>query len=388
MIAINQNGEIINLATYNRASLSQLKKDTYYCRDCHKALFIRGGKKRRAHFVHYSETTRQSGESEGHYSVKVELYNQLRQKHRQVLLEHYLSKNRLQPDILINDDTPHAIEFQASELSPEIIYKRNKKYKIQNLAVTWILDQSFLELIAHNKIKIRASIKPFIKQRKYNLSLFFYAASTKELIVCEHLVFYEPRYAYAQIRRIKLKQVSLRHIEHQGMFYLDQFYQSWLSLIKEFRTKPKQAKRATYHWYNWLYKNGYFYETLPSELFLPVIHSHLYHVPVWVWQGVIIHSVIKKTKQGELISIKNISLKVTNYVYPHLKHESSLINQSIDHYLNQLVKLEILSKSCNKYYKAKKIRSESLLSEALNKDNVIIEQLRYNLSKIKQERGR
>ncbi|MBF0780437.1 MULTISPECIES: competence protein CoiA [unclassified Granulicatella] len=125
------------------SQVSREKETCYFCPSCRCKVYLRQGRNRTAHFVHYKkcdQDTFSEGETEEHIQGKLLLYNWLSQCEGSVELEPYLPKLKQRPDLLYTTCTQKiAIEFQCSPITCEKMLERTQGYERAGYKVIWIV---------------------------------------------------------------------------------------------------------------------------------------------------------------------------------------------------------------------------------------------------------
>lgn len=143
LLALNQEQQLI-MAT-DLADRNQL----YFCPCCKEPVYLKKGEIMIPHFAHYKTCTQQmfsEGETPEHLNGKRALANWFEQLGGEVQLEAFLPKIKQRPDILVKfskKQTPIAVEFQCSPISPEKLSDRSFGYLKADYFPLWIFGERY-----------------------------------------------------------------------------------------------------------------------------------------------------------------------------------------------------------------------------------------------------
>ncbi len=141
-VALDENNRRITLTSHQQAR--QLAGGRFHCPLCQQRVFIKNGVVLPAHFAHRQRPIGEGEpESAEHLAGKSWLATWLRQHERPATLEYYDAAIRQRADILIHQQPPKVLEFQASPLSIPDLKKRTTMYHRRGWQVGWILGRRY-----------------------------------------------------------------------------------------------------------------------------------------------------------------------------------------------------------------------------------------------------
>lgn len=132
LVASAENGVRISLiGSHSIPALQQYRENhSFYCPECKEKVIMKIGKKKIPHFSHKKGSKcpeRYERESEYHMSGKVLLFQWLKKKGLNPILEPFYPEISQRPDIGVHYEGVHyALEYQCSSISEELFIKRTE----------------------------------------------------------------------------------------------------------------------------------------------------------------------------------------------------------------------------------------------------------------------
>lgn len=159
------------------------KNRKYICPACQENVWLKKGKKKRAHFSHGKQancTTFSEAESQEHLYLKGVFYEWLMASGMSAALEAYLPGLRQRPDLLSGR---LVLEIQCSDLPYLRFLERTQNYSANNYLDWWILGTAFFQ-----QNQLRQIEKSFCSyNEKRGLHFWQADAKTKQLRLIHHV---------------------------------------------------------------------------------------------------------------------------------------------------------------------------------------------------------
>ncbi|MDF0727928.1 competence protein CoiA family protein [Cytobacillus sp. S13-E01] len=301
-VAKKENGQFVSLLdNWSREELIKLRTEHFYCTACQLPVHLKVGTNRISHFAHKKDAScsvKTEHESSYHMEGKKQLYNWLQHQTKVLELEPYIKAIQQRPDILLElENQKIAIEFQCSQLDPDLFNKRTKAYRRSNINPIWILGETWLKQ-KENKL---LTISPFqwlftsvgprgnMPQR-----ILYFKPSSSQLVLISNLLPFTTTETIAQIKYHSLTKITLKEILHSQVPFHYESTLAWLKLKKKWRyqisTYPSKKLNPLFIE---LYENRIPRTTIPAVAGLPFKSLYLIETPAVIWQlWVLLDSII------------------------------------------------------------------------------------------------
>ncbi|WP_158094991.1 competence protein CoiA [Gottfriedia luciferensis] len=357
IIAENRKQQIINLFEIKSTEeLLKLKQNgSFICPVCKKAVRLRFGKIRRAHFAHVelTECENDRKESAQHLEGKYDLYEFFNKPPLKVYVEKYMREINQRPDLLIElMDQKISIEYQCSNIPIEIIEQRTKSYEELDIKVIWIFGQNLLK----QKYKYCFSVNSISKYCLLNSSvpsIIFYNPSTKTFSFLSSLIAFSVHSFVGKKTEIKLKNLNPSLLLFHSKLEKENFTSTWCDLKRMYRKKQHlfykgsfyQLKEKMYHLQ---------IDYLPGIVGIPLDSNSLIAEHCIVWQGIIYFQFIHNSSLGEIICLNdiknycNIQVEKGEWKFCDLATKDHFkLEKCVENYIDFLVKFRIVKRLKN-----------------------------------------
>ncbi|MGP7817259.1 competence protein CoiA [Niallia sp. 01092] len=158
--ALMEDGTSIHLyKIIDQAYLRKLRSNhLFFCPECFEKVILKLGEKRLTHFAHENRTIcsgNSEAESQYHLEGKLQLYNWLDRLGLQPMLEPYFPSIKQRGDIgVYYENKYYVIEYQCSQISPELLIKRTNNYRKESFYPIWILGLKNMKNWNRNKVRL------------------------------------------------------------------------------------------------------------------------------------------------------------------------------------------------------------------------------------------
>lgn len=387
--AKTKEGSIITLFTLTRSEIeSHRKTGSFFCPECGEPVIIKAGLKMIPHFSHYPSsncTSIHKGEGPYHELGKLQLYQWLQKQKIHTYLEPYLKKIKQRPDLLIKiKNIWIAIEFQCASTPIPVIQQRTNGYRKLGIYPIWILGAKRLQRKGSNTLKIDLFTNQFLNRlsSKHSLSLFYYCPHSSQIIIFQPSTFIRSKEAIGTFKIRKLGQLPFRQlfepndpIDHNHVLSLLQ------NEKKRFRTNiNNKVFGHEYYFRQWLYKKQKYVQTLPSVVYLPILHQYKMKLSLWNWQSRICLDILEPLPIGSIFSIKVCYSMLKPFIhsseyFPLIYDQHSPIRE----YFQLLESAQIVKRVNENYYqKINELHFFNHAEEAIKEDYELMIQL-WNL---------
>lgn len=361
LVAATEKGiQISLLGSQSIPDLQQYReKHTFFCPECKEEVIMKIGNKRIPHFSHKKGSECPESyerESEYHISGKLLLFQWLKKKGLDPILEPYYLDICQRPDIGVHyEGVNYALEYQCSIISEELFKKRSEAYFQSGIVPIWILAGKILSALG-NKISLSGFQYFFLRQTpsgKWVIPSF--CPNTKSFINVSQIHPLTVRNAYAHY--------DVKTIFHADPdFLFDPYFKNefniseWKKEIRKVKNFLAQSSSA--------YKNNFLQDlysrsiapaSLPPEIGLPVRHSPFIETPPIQWQTYLYMDVIGKERpfsHDRMVAafrnrVKNNDIRVRSI--PLIQTGSEVL--AVKEYLDILINLNIVKQTGNGLYK-------------------------------------
>ncbi|MDM5226575.1 competence protein CoiA family protein [Cytobacillus sp. NJ13] len=362
LVAATEKGVRISLlGSRSIPDLQQYReKHTFFCPECKAEVIMKIGNKRIPHFSHKKGSECPESyerESEYHISGKLLLFQWLKKKGLNPILEPYYPDISQRPDIGVHyEGVNYALEYQCSIISEELFKKRSQAYFQSGIVPIWILAGKNIKRIGKSKISLSAFQYFFLRQTASgNWVIPSFCPHTKSFINIRQIQPLTVRNAYANY--------DVKTISHADAdFLFDPYFKNDLN-ISEWKNEIRKIKNFLAQ-NSGAYKNNFLQDLysrsiapafLPPEIGLPVRHSPFIETPPIQWQTYLYMDVIGKERpfsHARMVAafrnrVKNSDIKVRSI--PLIQTGSEVL--AVKEYLDVLINLNIVKQTGNGLYK-------------------------------------
>lgn len=292
LVANTEGGQRFNLfEEHNPLSLKEIRKQkTFCCPECNEEVILKIGTKRIPHFSHKKGSTCSESferESEYHINGKLQLYDWLKGKGLNPVLEPYYKEISQRPDIGVHfNGADYAIEYQCSVISEELFTKRSEAYLKIGIIPIWILAGKNIKRIGNKKVSLSGFQYLFL--RKTTLGIWMipsYCPITKSFINIHQIVPVSVKNSFSQFSITPIMKAELPDLFDP--IFNDYFsYYEWQMEMRKTKNLLAQGFGAFHNKYlQELYSCSLSPSQLPPEVGLPVCHAPFIETSPVQWQG-------------------------------------------------------------------------------------------------------
>ena len=324
-VALLKNGETISLLEgWTMRELQRLRgTETFYCPLCRGEVVLKLGNKRVHHFAHKKDTicaTEYEPESLYHMKGKKDLYTWVKNQGFTVEVEPYIQPIHQRPDILIRDRRKtYALEFQCSPISEQLFKKRTSAYLKAGIQPIWIHGASRLRYISSHTVNLPSFHWLFAQPHPFHshCTIPYYCPHSKRFL------FLFPMYPLSVTRTFSLSvSQQLDHLLFDGLFKRDcsalpdLFWDEWLSQKKKWRLFfTLYPNKTTRYICSFFYRHNVTPALFPSEAGLPQKYGYLFETPIFIWQTIVLISVLKSQKRKGFFTFGDIYSTVKPFIH-------------------------------------------------------------------------
>ncbi|WP_445662651.1 competence protein CoiA [Cytobacillus sp. FSL R5-0596] len=339
----------------------------FYCPECKEKVIMKIGKKRIPHFSHSKGSEcqqRYERESEYHMSGKVLLFQWLKKKGLNPILEPYYPEISQRPDISVHYEGVHyALEYQCSSISEELFVKRTEAYLKSDIVPIWILAGKSIKRTGKTKITLSGFQYLFLRQAASgHWVILSFCPTTKSFINIHHIHPLTVRNAFAHYDVKPIFQANPSILFNP--YFKDDFYlEEWKREVRKIKNSLSQNSSAIRNnFLRDLYSRSIAPAFLPPEIGLPVRYSPYIETSPIQWQSYLFMDIIGI--EGHF-SLQQVIGAFRNRVkYNDIKIRSIPLVQTgseihaIKEYLNVLINLNIVKQVEKGLYKKTEITGE------------------------------
>lgn len=362
LVASTENGVRINLiGSHSIPALQQYReKHNFFCQECKEKVIMKIGKKRIPHFSHSKGSEcpeRYERESEYHISGKVLLFQWLKKKGLNPILEPYYPEISQRPDIGVHYEGVHyALEYQCSSISEELFIKRTEAYFQAGIVPIWILAGKSIKRIGKSKISLSGFQYLFLRQTPSGHWVIpSFCPTTKSFINIHNI---QPLTVRNACAHYDVKPIF--HAEADILF--DPYFKNdinideWKKEVRKIKNSLSQNSGAIRNTFlQYLYSRSIAPAFLPPEIGLPVRHSPFIETSPIQWQSYLFMDIVGKERPFSLPQmiaafrdrVKNNDIKIRSI--PLIKTGSDIL--AIKEYLDVLINLNIVKQPEKGIYK-------------------------------------
>lgn len=380
--AYNQEGKLILLTEKGRNDLRQLKRDSYYCPVCQEPLILKIGQIRIPHFAHKQNSEHcdrivAEGESTQHLIGKKQLYLYLKKQGITVKLEEYIPSIRQRPDILYKFNGKwHALEYQCTPISLEMIQARTNGYKKLNIIPLWIVGVPFKKY-QPNLFEVNEFHWSVATNFEQGTAIVWYDPKSKYFFFLENLIPLTTTKVFAHLRTHPLQSFKDRKykIPHVKPFQLKN--NLWLQEQRKWLQNKVHYSTTHDPFLQIVYLSGHNPFLLPVICGIPVKDSYFFKTPPFVWQYYIYNDSLKLLQNGQRISLKSaihqfrIRIKQKLVLLRHFPLlDNNRWEKAINHYFSLLERMGYFIRVNNEEFILKRsIRIPKTVEEKMQIEN-------------------
>ncbi|MCC3645330.1 MAG: competence protein CoiA [Bacillota bacterium] len=369
LVASLENGVRISLiGSHSIPALQQYRENhNFYCPECKEKVIMKIGKKKIPHFSHRKGSEcpeRYERESEYHMSGKVLLFQWLKKKGLNPILEPFYPEISQRPDIGVHYEGVHyALEYQCSSISEELFIKRTEAYLKAGIVPIWILAGKSIKRMGKTKISLSGFQYLFLRQAASGHWVIPSFCPTTKSFINIH-----------QIQPLTVRN-ACAHYDVKPIFQADPailfnpYFKNNLN-IDEWKREVRKIKNSLSHnsgairnnFLQDLYSRSIAPSFLPPEIGLPVRHSPYIETSPIQWQSYLFMDIIGKERPFSLPQmiaafcnrVKNNDIKIRSI--PLVQTGSEI--HAIKEYLDVLINLNIVKHAEKGLYKKTALSSE------------------------------
>ncbi|WP_314061710.1 competence protein CoiA family protein [uncultured Vagococcus sp.] len=345
-IAMNQDGELINLLFKTKEEIRELTRQKWWCSSCGLALTIKNGSIKQSHFAHQKNNACQrvtEGETEEHLKGKRLLAQWCDTFNLTYQLEAYLPELKQRPDVLLGRI---AIEFQCSQLPLARLVERTETYQRHGYQVIWVLGKQFFvenRLTAFQRacLNYHQKIGFYLWELDVELEALSCVLHVEE-VTGERRVYYSRK--SWQVESDSL--LKILHFPQENQLFIRRQFKERSILLAYFEKIEEwlcRRDRQTLLIQEQLYQQGVHLRGLDVCFFLPVTHPIVMRGSVFIWR-LLVWTIIETTGKGTFSTIfqtfyaQVIQGELELYEMPMISLETNL-NLFLTDYLRALYQL-------------------------------------------------
>lgn len=375
--AIDEQGKQIIPSLLTKREITELRKCTFYCPQCHEEVIIRAGPKVIPHFAHHPKSTciiSSSGESSYHKLAKVTIFNWLKKQHMNATLEKYLNVINRRPDLFIERAKQNiVIEFQSATISATELAKRNESFKKLNIIPIWILGNNQLKHTSPFTYRISYPFHELLHDKVETTRLIYFCPYKQLFTVLNDLYFSNLHHAVAHSRIVSINDIKFSDLFKANYLSQRQLYKIWYDKKKTFRLSTYKVYGRELQYRKWLYYKGLHVEQLPSIIHLPIRSQYKMNIPIWHWQSKLVLNILEPLKKGTKVCVNRSMKEILPYVNKRFIHD---VKEIIEQYFSLLEKAKIIKKlNQEDWVKNRDIRYHRYIEQSLKADQLLMDYL-------------
>ena len=363
-IAHNNRGDVISLIGLDRHTARKLKMDgPYFCPACGEAVILKAGSVRVPHFAHMNRCpVKPEGETPRHLTGKRVLFQWFIRQGYRPQLEWYIPDIQQRPDLMIeHDGRSFAVEFQVSPISVKELLTRTKAYLARNIFPLWFVDRAHIR--ERGVLGLNDFLAFFIQTIPSGIpSLYSFDPEKRMFTVYTNIIPYTSQRAFYD------RKVFSIHTDVKTLFTWHplslSFFDRWLPAVEQWLVNLTIAPAAHKHpFLHYLYKHQIHPLQLPPEVGLPVPGLYVMKTPPFIWQGYLWHYFFFMKGAGRSFTLA----EVEQFLFGKLRRkiQKRIVAASwqnperkspVEHYLQILCELGLLTKKENRYFLVKEAR--------------------------------
>ncbi|WP_445662619.1 competence protein CoiA [Cytobacillus sp. FSL H8-0458] len=356
------------IGSHSILALQQYReKHNFYCPECKENVIMKIGKKKIPHFSHRKGSEcpeRYERESEYHISGKLLLFQWLKKKGLNPILEPYYPEILQRPDIGVHYEGVHyALEYQCSSISEELFIKRTEAYFQSGIVPIWILAGKSIKRIGKTKISLSGFQYLFIRQAvSGHWVIPSFCPTTKSFINIHHIQPLTVRNACAHYDVKPIFQAEADILF--GPYFKNNInIDDWKREVRKIKNSLSQNSGAIKNKFlQDLYSCSIAPAFLPPEIGLPVRHSPFIETSPIQWQSYLFMDIVGKERPFSLSQmiaafrkrVKNNDIKIRSI--PLVQTGSEI--HAIKEYLDVLINLNIVKHAEKGLYKKTALSGE------------------------------
>ncbi|RXI98236.1 hypothetical protein DS745_18040 [Anaerobacillus alkaliphilus] len=389
LVALTKDGTPFSLVAHQYEKKELLKfrgEKSFFCPACGQEVILKLGSKHAWHFAHKQAlncTVEMEGETLTHLDGKKLLFDWLFNQGLTVSLEPYLKDIKQRPDLLVTiHKKTYVIEFQCSNISPQIFYKRTETYQKNNYIPVWILGSNQLKRAYRNVYRLSSFHWLFAHTNLSSIQLpqiiSFCPQSKNFLFLRNLLALSTSRTATTQVF-IPLNKCTFQEFLTPGKPALD--YVTWSNTKQNWRIYSPKCSTAELFVRKLFLQKGLSFMLFSPTAGVPVPYHHFIETPTYIWQSWISIVFIFSRNIGESIHVNLVIRAFQTLVRKGIFHirllpleNNERSQQAIHEYLKFLVSENLLFTTDHQHYRIlKEINFPRNLEEAARADRKVME---------------
>ena len=357
--------EIIDLKKLTKFEIMRLnKRRDFSCLKCKKAVILKNGQRKIAHFAHDKDgTSVGSSESAAHVLVKHSMAKWLKNQEIDATVERRFAVIDRIADVYFEyKQNKYVLEIQKSSMSDSEFKQRILDYQSIDVTVLWV----FLGDVTKKENIFRI---PSVMLGRGLERYFNFCVKVAQLRIFEAPTFVTTRDIYAKsvCRRLSGFRVDDLLMKNEGLAHFDN---SWMRVKHDFRIRgwfyvTKSEKRLLEQ----CLIRGFNLSLLPSEIGWPVagdaIGKHLF-----VWQSYVLFTLMKYFEPGNIFALR-VLVGFLVVEYKVVIREG--VYKQVEAYLKWLVMFGIVKKKNGHFEYVKMPKINLSMEEQLKRDKMFVD---------------